>query len=93
MGTWLLVLATLGAAFRGAWYWYRSSRVTAVPYWVEVRQAEPTDQMMSQMGSLNALVMASGEAAYLNRWGAIWTACAVVLGATATVANTWSSAE
>ncbi len=93
MGTWLLTLATSSAALRGAWYWYRSSQVAAVPYWVDVGQAEPTDPQMSQMGWMNALIKASGETAYLNRWGAIWTAGAVVLGAAATVANTWSNSN
>jgi hypothetical protein len=88
MGTWLLAFATVGAALRGAWYWYRSSQVVAVPPWTELGQAEPADPLQSQMGWLAALVKSSGEAAYYNRWAAIWTAGAVVLGAAATVAGT-----
>jgi hypothetical protein len=87
----LLALATLGTALRGAWYWYRSSQVAAVPYWIETGQSEPADPQLAQVGWMNALMKASGDAAYLNRWGAIWTAGTVVLGAAATVANAWSS--
>lgn len=87
MSTWLLAFGTLGAALRSAWYWYRSSQVVAVPAWAELGQAEPADPLQSQMGWLAALVKSSGEAAYYNRWGAIWTAGAVVLGAAATVAG------
>ena len=36
MGTWLLALATFAARLRGAWYWYRSSQVVAVPSWSEL---------------------------------------------------------
>jgi hypothetical protein len=88
MGTWLLALATFGAGLRGAWYWYRSSQVVAVPSWSEVGQAEPADPLQSQMGWLAALIKAAGDAAYLNRWAAIWTAGAVAMGAAATIANT-----
>jgi hypothetical protein len=80
MGTWLLALATLAAGLRGAWYWYRSSQVVAAPAWVELGQAEPADPLQSQMGWLAALIKAGGEAAYFNRWAAIWTAGAVVPG-------------
>jgi hypothetical protein len=93
MGTWLLALATLGAALRAAWYWYRSSQVSAVPYWVEVGKDEPADPSMSKMGWMNALIKAGGEAAYFNRWAAMWTAGAVVLGAAATVAGAWSNSD
>ena len=88
MGTWLLALATFGAGLRGAWYWYWSSQVVAVPSWSEVGQAEPADPLQSQMGWLAALVKAAGDAAYFNRWAAIWTAGAVAMGAAATIANT-----
>jgi hypothetical protein len=52
MGTWLLALATFAAGLRGAWYWYRSSQVVAVPSWSEHGQAEPADPLQSQMGWL-----------------------------------------
>jgi hypothetical protein len=42
MGTWLLTLATF-AGLRGAWNWYRSSQVVAVPSWSALDQAEPAD--------------------------------------------------
>jgi hypothetical protein len=87
MGMWLLALATLGTGLRGAWYWYRSSQVIAVPAWAELGQAEPADSLQSQMGWLTALLKASGEAAYFNRWAAIWTAAAVVLGTIAMIAG------
>jgi hypothetical protein len=87
MGMWLLALATLGTGLRGAWYWYRSSQVIAVPAWAELGQAEPADLLQSQMGWLTALLNASGEAAYFNRWAAIWTAAAVVLGTIAMIAG------
>jgi hypothetical protein len=87
MIAWLLTLATLGAALRSAWYWYRSSQISAVPYWEEVGADEPKDQAMSQAGRLNALIKANGESAWLNRWGAIWTAGTVILGAMAMVAS------
>jgi hypothetical protein len=93
MGTWLLAFATLGTGLRGAWYWYRSSQVVAVPSWDEHGQAEPTDKLQSQMGWLAALVKASGEAAYFNRWAAIWTAAAVILGTVATIAGVWSNSN
>jgi len=56
MGTWLLALATFAAGLRGAWYWYRSSQVVAVPSWSEHGQAEPADPLQSQMGWLAALI-------------------------------------
>ena len=93
MGTWLLALATLGAGLRGALYWYRSSQVAAVPSWAEHGQAEPADPLQSQMGWLAALIKAGGEAAYFNRWAAIWTAAAVVLGALTTIAGAWSETD
>jgi len=88
MGTWLFAFGTLGAALRAASYWYRSSQVVATPPWTELGQTEPADPLQSQMGWLAALIKSSGEAAYYNRWAAIWTAGAVVLGATTTVAGT-----
>jgi len=93
MVLWLLALATLGAALRSAWYWYRSSQVGVVPYWVEVGAPEPTDPQMSRMGWMNALIKASEESAWLNSWGAIWTAGTVILGAAAMVAGAWSAAN
>jgi len=68
-------------------FWYRSSQVVAVPAWVELGQPEPADPLQSQMGWLAALIKASGDAAYYNRWAAIWTAGAVVLAVAATVAE------
>jgi hypothetical protein len=93
MGTWLLAFGTLCAGLRGAWYWYRSSQVVAVPVWTEQGQPEPADPLQSQMGWLAALIKSSGDAAYFNRWAAIWTAGAVVLGVAATVAGAWSNSN
>ena len=87
MITWLFTLAAAGAALRSAWYWFRSSQISVVPYWEEVGADEPKDPAMSQAGRLNALIKANGESARLNRWGAIWTAGTVVLGAAAMVAS------
>jgi hypothetical protein len=87
--TWLLALATTISALRAAWYWYKSSQIYAVPDWVEVGREEPTDPLQVQLGWMNALMKASGESAVLNRWGAIWTAGTVVLGAATTLANLW----
>lgn len=67
MVTWLLTLATLVAALRSAWYWYLSSQVKAVPYWVEVGNDEPADPAMSQIGWMSALIKAGEESAWLNR--------------------------
>ena len=89
--TWLLALATTCSALRSAWYWYKSSQIYAVPYWVEVGREEPTDPLQVQLGWMNALMKATGEAATFNRWGAIWTAATVILGAITTLANVWSS--
>jgi len=86
---WLFALATVAAALRSAWYWYKASQVSAVPDWVEVGREEPADPMQLQLGWMNALMKASSDAAFLNRWGAIWTAGAVVLGAITTVLNAW----
>jgi hypothetical protein len=89
--TWLLALATTCAALRSAWYWYKSSQIYAVPDWVEVGREEPKDPLQVQLGWMNALMKAGGESAILNRWGAIWTAGTVVLGAATTLVNVWSS--
>jgi hypothetical protein len=78
MATWLFAFATMVAAFRSAWYWYKSSQIYAVPDWVEVGREEPTDPLQAQLGWMNALMKASGESAFLNRLGAIWTAATVV---------------
>src|SRR5690349_21767477 len=50
MATWLLAFATMVAAFRSAWYWYRSSQIYAVPDWVEVGREEPSDPLQLQLG-------------------------------------------
>ena len=89
--TWLLALVTTFAALRSAWYWYKSSQIYAVPYWVEVGRDEPKDPLQVQLGWMNALMKANGESAILNRWGALWTAGTVMLGAATTLANVWSS--
>ena len=89
MATWLLTLATMFAALRSARDRYKSSQISAVPDWVEVGREEPTDPLQVQLGWMNALMKASGETAVLNRWGAIWTAGTVVLGAVTTVVNVW----
>jgi hypothetical protein len=89
MATWLLALATIFAALRSAWCWCKSSQISAVPDWVEVGREQPTDPLQVQLGWMNALMKASGETATLNRWGAIWTAGTVVLGAATIVANVW----
>ena len=89
MATWLLAMATTFAAFRSAWYWDKSSQISAVPDWVEVGREEPTDPLQVQLGWMNALMTASRELAVLNRWAAIWTAGTVALGAATTVANVW----
>jgi hypothetical protein len=91
MLTWLLAFATIFSAFRSAWYWYKSSQVYAVPDWVEVGREEPKDPLQVQLGWMSALMKASGESAVLNRWGAIWTAGTVALGATTTLVNLWSN--
>ena len=89
--TWLLAFVTTFAALRSAWYWYKSSQIYAVPDWVEVGRDEPKDPLQVQLGWMNAQMKASGELAILNRWGAIWTAGTVMLGAATTLANIWSS--
>jgi hypothetical protein len=89
MATWLFAFATTFAAFRSALYWYKSSQIYAVPDWVEVGREEPSDPLQVQLGWMNALMKAGGETAALNRWGAIWTAGTVVLGAVTTVVNVW----
>ena len=93
MVTWLLALTTFGAALRAAWFWYRSSQVAAVPFWIEVGGDEPQDPQVAQAGWMNALMKASEDAAYLNRWGALWTAGTVVLGAAAVIAAAWSTSD
>ena len=45
MVTWLFAFATTFSAFRSAWYWYRSSQISAVPDWVEVGREAPTDPL------------------------------------------------
>lgn len=89
MATWLLAIATMVSALRSAWYWYRSSQISAVPDWVEVGREEPKDPLQFQLGWMNALMKASEDSAFLNRWGAIWTAVTVLLGAAATLASVW----
>jgi hypothetical protein len=93
MVAWLLALTTLGAALRAAWFWYRSSQVVAVPFWIEVGGDEPQDPQMAQVGWMNAFMKANEAAAYLNRWGALWTAGTVVLGAAAVVAAALSISD
>ena len=90
MVTWLLAIATMVSALRSAWYWFKSSQISAVPDWAEVGRAEPKDPLQFQLGWMNALMKASSDAAILNRWGAIWTAGTVLLGAAATLAHMWS---
>ena len=89
MVTWLLAIATTFAAFRSAWYWYKSSQIYVVPDWEEVGREPPTDLLQLQLGWMNALMKASRESAVLNRWGAIWAGATVVLGSATTVANVW----
>jgi hypothetical protein len=61
--TWLLALVTTFAALRSAWYWYKSSQIYPVPYWVEVGQDEPKDPLQFQLGWMNAQMKANGESA------------------------------
>ena len=89
--TWLLALVTIIRCSEERVVWYKSSQIYAVPYWVEVGRDEPKDPLQVQVGWMNALMKASGESAILNRWGAIWTAGTVMLGAATTLANVWSS--
>ena len=77
------------SAFRSAWYWYKSSQISAVPDWVEVGREEPTDPLQVQLGWMNALMKASGETAILDGWGAVWTTVTVILGAVTTVVSVW----
>jgi hypothetical protein len=84
---WLLTIATLGVGLRGAWYWYLSSQITAIPTWEALGQPEPADPVQSQMGWMAGLTKAAAEAAYLNRWAAIWTAGSVALSG---IAGAWS---
>ena len=58
MATWLLAIATTFAAFRSAWYLFKSSQISAVPDWVEVGREEPTDPLQFQLGWMNALMKA-----------------------------------
>ena len=69
------------------------SQIRALPDWMEVGREEPTDRLQFQLGWMNALMKASGESAALNRWGAIWTAGTVAVGAATTLVNAWSSSN
>jgi hypothetical protein len=93
MGIWLFAIAALGAGSRGAWYWYLSSQITAIPTWEALGEPEPSDPVASQMGWMAGLTKAAAEAAYLNKWAAIWTAGFVALGGMASIAGALSASS
>lgn len=87
---WLFAIAILGAALRGAWYWYLSSQISAIPTWEALGLPEPVDPVECQMGWMAGLTKAASEMAYLNRWASIWTAGSVAL---AGMAGAWAAAS
>jgi hypothetical protein len=82
-----LAIATLVTAVVGAVYWFKSSKVTAVPAWAQMGLSEPGDAEASQMGWLAAMLEASIKSAALNKPAAVWTGAAALLGAATTLAS------
>jgi hypothetical protein len=82
-----LAVVTLATALVGAVYWFKSSKVTAVPTWAQLGLAEPGDESASQMAWLAATLEAASKSAALNKSAAVWTGVAAILGAVTTAAS------
>lgn len=82
-----LAATTLATAVIGAFYWWRSSRVNAVPSWSQMGTAEPGDLTLTQMGWLAASIEAALKTAALNKVAAIWTGVSAIFGALTTIGS------
>lgn len=82
-------LASLSAiaGLVGAYLWYQASRVEIIPLWAELGHMEPVDPIQAQSHWLHGQMSANAKSSKLNCRAAIWTACAVVLGAASTLAG------
>lgn len=81
----MLALMAFCAGLIAAWFWYRASRVVAVPVrlgWVEPGSPEATQW-------IGGLLAASNEVARLNKIAALWTAASVMIGVVSNLLETW----
>lgn len=80
----LLALFAAICGFVGAYYWFRSSTISAVPTWFDPSRpnaiSEPVDPNQSQAGWIAGLLQASQQSAKLNKMGALWSALAALFG-------------
>jgi hypothetical protein len=84
----LLALSALATGLVAAWYWYRSSNVTAEQ---TNKEAKSFDSVT--LGLLRGAIQAQQEVATLNKKAALWTMATVVLSAASAVAGAWSTAN
>jgi hypothetical protein len=83
----ILSLAELLTGLRAAQLWHRSSLVFPIPTWATGGGIEPGDTTLAQMSELAGVVEAGTKTSALNAVAARWTAIAVVIGSTATIAG------
>jgi hypothetical protein len=80
----VLGLMAFSSGLMGAWFWYLASRVVAVP--LRFGRVEPDTQ---DTGWISGLLVASNEAARLNKIASLWTAASVAIGVVENLIVTW----
>ncbi len=85
----MLALVTLTSGLMSSWFWFQASRVAAVPF--RFGRVEPDAADGSQTGWTSGLLVASNEAARLNKVAALWTAATMALGVIDNLIATWPS--
>jgi len=74
-----LAVCSLVSGITGAWYWWRSSKVLVMPFYIQNGEFEPFDPNQSAMQWIVAHMMTFEKAGDLNKVAAIWTAISVSL--------------
>ena len=68
----VLALVAFCAGLMAAWFWYRASKVVAIP--LRVSRIDPGSPERSETGWVSGLLVAGNEAARLNKIASLWTA-------------------
>ena len=89
-----LILALTGALCGsiGAYYWYRSAMVEAIPTWADASDNPdftnvPMIDLLGRDGWISRAIKALTESSRLNKWAALWSAAAVILTALSSVSS------
>ena len=85
----VLALVAFCAGLIAAWFWYRASMVVAIP--LRVARIEPGAPDTSGTDWVGGLLVASNEAARLNKIASLWTAASVALAAVSSLLAAWAA--